>query len=77
MSLEACKDVVKDDVRYKGDYSSPVTYKKGDQHILLGSVGNTCQRKIESWAGNGNGDILHNIFWITKNMKNPIYCSGK
>ena len=63
-----------------GDHSSPLTFKKGNQHFLLGSVSNNCKRKTDNGSQlKVNGDMRNNniIKWIVKNMKNPIYCRGK
>ena len=85
MSLKTCKNNAKDfddmwDHDSMGDHSSPLTFKKGNQHILLGSVSNNCKRKTDNGSQlKVNGDMRNNniIKWIVKNMKNPIYCRGK
>ena len=85
MSLKTCKNNAKDfddmwDHDSMGDHSSPLTIKKGNQHILLGSVSNNCKRKTDNGSQlKVNGDMRNNniIQWIVKNMKNPIYCRGK
>ena len=86
MSLKTCKNNAKDfddmwDHDSMGDHSSPLTFKKGNQHFLLGSVSNNCRRKPdknnEKLKINGELQNYNVMNWIVKNMKNPIYCRGK
>ena len=84
MTIETCKAAVKKfekngwnaDVRYKGDDSTPLTYKKGNQHILMGFISH---KKINcakpEWT-DVYGDFGSKRYWIDRNMKDPIYCNS-
>ena len=61
---------------YQGDDGSPLTYKSGDQHILIGF---SIQRKSDCIKVKFPGVYARISFfreWIEKNMQDPTYCGG-
>ena len=67
-------------ILYQGDDGSPLTYKRGDQHVLIGFVS---QRKSDC-SKKGFSKRVPEVFgrisfyreWIEKNMKDPTYCGS-
>lgn len=61
-------------ILYQGDDGSPLTYKSGNQHVLIGFVS---QRNFDCGKEKFPGVYSRISFfrkWIEDNMKDPTYC---